>query len=188
MEAQISNSILSIAIVVIAIAVVLQTVSAVISAMAVFKVKASVDEARAQFEPLANDAKLVLEEARNNLRETNEKLKPILVSAATITTNIREVSEKTNDIVTRGQAQAERLDAVLTDTVERARVQMDNVEDTMNHVLRSVRDTSTHVNQGILSPIRKMNGIVNGIGAAVGFLSQGRTTVQRATHEDEMFI
>jgi ElaB/YqjD/DUF883 family membrane-anchored ribosome-binding protein len=162
MEAQISNSILSAAIVVIAIAVVLQTVSAVVSAMAVFKVKASVDEARAQFEPLAADAKKVLDEARNNLRETNEKLQPILASAIAITQNVKEVTHKTNEIVTRGQAQAERLDTVLTDTVERARVQMDNVEKTMDHVLRTVRDTSTHVNQGILSPIRKVNGIVNG--------------------------
>jgi ABC-type transporter Mla subunit MlaD len=188
MDAQTSNTVITIAISVIAIAVVLQTISAIVSAMATLKVKGIVEEARSKLEPVTENAMQVLTETRQSVKETNEKLQPILTNAIRITNEIKEVSERTNEIVARGQAQAANLDAALTDTVGRARVQIANVEDTMDHVLRNVRDTSTHVNQGVLSPIRKVNGLVNGVSAALGFLMQGRTTVQRATHEDEMFI
>ncbi len=188
MEAQVSNQIIVIAIVVIAIAVVMQTISAMVSAMTALRMKAALDKARQEIEPLAVQAKELLGEARVAVRATNEQLQPILQSAARITVELQEITHKANDMASRGKAQAEQLDDALTETVDRVRVQMTNVEATVEHVLQNVRDTSSHVNTGIVTPIRKLNGLMNGVSTALGFLLQGRTTVQRATHEDEMFI
>lgn len=188
MDAQTSNTIISVAIAVIAVAVVLQAVSAVVSAVAAMKMKKAVEEARRQIEPVAANAMVVLNETRAAVQATNEQLKPVMAIALQITTEMKEITGKVNAVSTIGKTQAESLDEALTETVGRVRVQLGNVEDTMDHVLRNVRETSNHVNQGVLSPIRKVNGIVNGLSAALGFLLQGRTTVQRATHEDEMFI
>jgi ABC-type transporter Mla subunit MlaD len=150
--------------------------------------KASIAEIQSQVKPVAERAMEVLEQTRTTVTAINTKMDPILANAAEVTAQAKSVMDKANQIMDRGQNQAVRIDEALTETVDRVRVQLGNVEDTVDHVLRGVRHTSDHVHEGILSPIRQLNGLVSGVSAAVGFLLQGRTTVSRATQDDEMFI
>lgn len=187
-EPQLANSIVTIAIAVIAVAVALQAISAVVSAIAANKMKASISQIQTQIKPVAERAMEVLEQTRTTVTSIHAKVDPILADAAQVTAQAKSVMEKANTIMDRGQNQAAKIDEALSETVDRVRVQLGNVEGTVEHVLRGVRQTSNHVHEGILSPIRQLNGLVSGVSAAVGFLLQGRTTVSRATQDDEMFI
>ena len=187
-EPQLANTIVTIAIAVIAVAVAMQAVSAVVTAIASSKMKASIADIQSQVKPVAARAMEVLDQTRGAVTSLHARLDPILNDAANVTAQAKTVMEKANAIMAKGQYQAENLDEALTETVDRVRIQLGNVEDTVDHVLRGVRSTSDQMSSGILAPIRKANGLVNGVAAAVGFLMQGRTTVSRATHDDEMFI
>lgn len=187
-EQQLANTIVTIAIAVIAVAVAMQAISAVIAAIAAMKTKAAVEAIRSHVQPVAERAMEVLEQSRNTVTTVHARLDPILSDAANVTAQAKSVMEKANLIMEKGQNQAANIDVALTETVERVRTQLGNVEETVGHVLHGVRSTSDQLNSGILTPIRKANGLVNGIAAAVGFLMQGRTTVSRATQDDAMFI
>ncbi|MCZ2154035.1 MAG: hypothetical protein LC114_09075 [Bryobacterales bacterium] len=187
-ESQLANTIVTIAIAVIAVAVAIQAISAVVAAIAASKMKAAVSEIQSQVKPIAERAMEVLDQTRTVVASLQTRVEPLLTDAAHVVAQAKGVTEKANAIMARGQSQAENLDAALTDTVQRVRLQLGNVEHTMDHVLHGVRSTADQMNSGILAPIRKANGLVNGVAAAVGFLMQGRTTVSRATHDDEMFI
>ena len=66
---------------------------------------------------------------------------------------------------------------------------MDRVELILDDTLSSLHETSVLLNKGILRPIREINGVAAGIQAALACLFSGRRlTVERATHDDEMFI
>ncbi|MDZ7637559.1 MAG: hypothetical protein U5J83_04820 [Bryobacterales bacterium] len=187
-EQQLANTIVTIAVAVIAVAVAMQAISAVVSAIAASKMKKAIVEIQGQVKPVAERAMEVLEQTRGTVTSLNARIEPILSDAADVTAQAKTVMAKANVIMAKGQNQAEKMDEALTETVERVRIQLGNVEGTVDHVLRGVRSTSTEMNEGILSPVRRMNGLVNGVSAALGFLLQGRTTVSRATHDDEMFI
>lgn len=187
-EQQLANTIVTIAIAVIAVAVAMQAISAVVAAIAATKTRAAIEEIKNQVKPVAERAMEVLSQTRGTVTSLHERLDPILNDAASVTAQAKTVMEKANLIMAKGQNQAESLDEALTETVERVRMQLGNVEDTVDHVLRGVRSTSDELNSGIVAPIRKANGLVNGVAAALGFLMQGRTTVSRATQDDAMFI
>ena len=59
------------------------------------------------------------------------------------------------------------------------------VEDTVGRV----HETVGAVHNGLLAPVRQINGLAAGAKAAVGvFLKGGRPNVAEATQQDEMFI
>jgi hypothetical protein len=52
-----------------------------------------------------------------------------------------------------------------------------------------VHETVTVLHDGILRPLREVNGIVAGLRAGIGYLlGNRRPSVAQATHDDEMFI
>jgi hypothetical protein len=49
--------------------------------------------------------------------------------------------------------------------------------------------TAALLNKGILRPVREINAVAAGVQAALASLFRGqRSSVERATHDDEMFI
>ena len=102
---------------------------------------------------------------------------------------VSEVATKTGQVLDLTYKQLVRIDEVLGEATSRARIQMDRVELVLDDTLSRLHETAAMLNNGILRPIREINGVAAGVQAALACLFSGRRlTVERATHDDEMFI
>ncbi len=101
----------------------------------------------------------------------------------------QEVTAKTNAVLDSTRTQLDRIDGVLADATARVRVQMDRVEVVFDDTVRRVHQTVTLLNDGILRPIREVNGVAVGVRAAFLHLMRGsRPNVDQVTTDEEMFI
>jgi ABC-type transporter Mla subunit MlaD len=103
--------------------------------------------------------------------------------------NIIEITTKANEMMDIGKAQLVKLDAVITDATTRAQVQLERAELVVDDTVSRVHQSVTAVHNGILKPVKEIQGIATGVRAAVEhFLRGGRPSVAQATQDDEMFI
>ena len=73
--------------------------------------------------------------------------------------------------------------------VNHLKVQGERVELVVEDILSRVQEVVGVVSGGVLRPVKEVSGIVSGVKTAVRtFISGRRPTVERATHDDEMFI
>ncbi|MGH9502927.1 MAG: hypothetical protein ACRD20_08755 [Terriglobales bacterium] len=101
----------------------------------------------------------------------------------TIANNVSETST-----VVRGQI--ERLDATVTDIVDRTRLQVIRADELLNRTMDRIEETSDAVHRTVISPVRQLSGLVQGLSAGLEFLLGGK---RRRGHDvsvpqDEMFI
>jgi ABC-type transporter Mla subunit MlaD len=117
-----------------------------------------------------------------------------LVSIATTTVEqsgkqINEITTRANDILDSTKRQLAIMEDVVGDAAVRAKVQMERVELVLDDTLSRAHETVSVVHDGIMRPLREVNGIAVGIRAALGAIARGnRPTVDRATSDEEMFI
>jgi ABC-type transporter Mla subunit MlaD len=129
-----------------------------------------------------------------------EKITPLvpkvesLVAKATSTVEqsgrqITDITTRANDILDSTKRQLAIVEEVVGDAAVRAKVQMERVELVLDDTLSRAHETVAVVHDGIMRPLREVNGIAAGVRAALGSLARGnRPTVDRATSDEEMFI
>jgi hypothetical protein len=118
-----------------------------------------------------------IESAHSLLLELRPKIE-------TLTTNASESS-----IVVRNQLQ--RIDATLTDFLDRTRLQVIRADELISRTIDKVEETSESVHKTVMSPLRHVNGLVNAISTGVDvFLGQKRRHPKNGAGvpQDEMFI
>ena len=125
-----------------------------------------------------------LEAAHTFMIENAPKAATILDNVATSTSTVNR--------------QIERVDATVTDIVDRTRLQVIRADELVTRTLDRVEETTDFVHHRVLSPIRHAAGLIQGVGAGVGALLGGiRSTKngkREARHDDkkpgdgEMFI
>jgi ABC-type transporter Mla subunit MlaD len=102
---------------------------------------------------------------------------------------ITEITTRANDILDSTKRQLAIVEEVVGDAAGRAKVQMERVELVLDDTLSRAHETVAVVHDGIMRPLREVNGLAAGIRAAMGALARGnRPTVDRATSDEEMFI
>jgi hypothetical protein len=89
------------------------------------------------------------------------------------------------------RAQIERVDATVSDAVDRTRLQVIRADELINRTLDRVEETSDMVHRTVVSPIRQMQGLVQGLSAGLEFFlgrkrRQGRDGM--GVPQDELFI
>lgn len=142
-----------------------------------------------QARSVLSKAESTLEENRKNIANITAKASEIASKASDFMTRANEIAEKANDVVESGKVQMARLDTVVADASSRARVQLERAELVVDDTMTRVHQTVTAVHNGVVRPVREIQGVTAGIRAAVQhFLRGGRPTVADATHDDEMFI
>jgi hypothetical protein len=102
----------------------------------------------------------------------------------TLTANVSESST-----VVRNQLG--RIDATLTDALDRARLQVIRADELLSRTMDKVEETSESVHKTVMSPLRHVNGLVNAISTGVDvFLGQKRRHPKNGAGvpQDEMFI
>lgn len=104
-------------------------------------------------------------------------------------TQILEVTTKANNILDITKSQMARVEEVLNDATTRAKAQLERVELVMDDTISRAHETVALVHNGIMRPLREVQGLTAGFRAAIAFLLRGNhRTVAQATHDEEMFI
>ena len=102
---------------------------------------------------------------------------------------ITEITTRANDILDSTKRQLAIVEEVVGDAAARAKVQMERVELVLDDTLSRAHETVAVVHDGIMRPLREVNGIAAGVRAALNSLARGnRPTVDQATSDEEMFI
>ena len=119
--------------------------------------------------------------------------KSILAKAETTIDDSRkhivEITAKANEMMDAGKAQLVKLDDVITDASSRAKVQLERAELVIDDTMSRVHHSVATVHNGIIKPIREIQGLTTGFRTALEHFIRGqRPSVAQATHDDEMFI
>jgi len=94
------------------------------------------------------------------------------------------------------RSQVERMDATVTDAVDRARLQVIRADELLTRTLDRVEETSEMVHKTVISPVRRFSGLIQGVTTGIEFLVGGRGSrrnggsreARRPVPQDEMFI
>jgi len=102
---------------------------------------------------------------------------------------IVEVTTRANEILDSTKRQLAMVEDVVSDASARAKVQLERVELVLDDTLNRAHETVATVHDGIMRPLREINGIAAGIKTALAYLARGnRPSVDQATSDEEMFI
>ncbi len=93
------------------------------------------------------------------------------------------------------RSQVQRVDAAVNDVVDRARLQIIRADELLSRTLDRVEETSDMVHKTVISPVRQLAGMMQGITVGLEFLfggggrrNGGPRTERHAVPQDEMFI
>jgi methyl-accepting chemotaxis protein len=155
------------------IAVVLQAVILVAMFVALrktsIKVEGLTDDIRTKILPTAEIVHDMLAEFRPKLETTMSNI---------------------TDTSTLLRAQIERLDATISDVMDRTRLQIIRADDLVTKTMDRVEDATDTVHRNVVSPIRKISGIIQGLTVGLDFLMgpKHRKGARVPVPQDEMFI
>jgi hypothetical protein len=138
----------------------------------------------AHMEALATEVKTKVmpsvEQAQQMLTEMRPKL-------AVITDNLQEAT-------TVMRSQIKRVDATVNDVLDRTRLQVIRADELLSRTMDRVEHTSEVVQKTVVSPVRHISGLMQGITVGLEFLFSGRgkngggRQERRPVPQDEMFI
>jgi hypothetical protein len=127
--------------------------------------------------------------------EVNTKALPLIETTQTL---LVEVKPRVIDIVTNAEesariarAQMERLDATVSDIVDRTRLQVIRADELVNRTMDRVEETTDMVHRTVVSPIRRLSGLVQGLSAGLEFFLGRKRRQPRdgmGVPQDELFI
>jgi hypothetical protein len=140
----------------------------------------AVRQTAARMETLATDVRTKVLPAAEIAHSMLVEFRPLL---QTLVTNVSESS-------TVVRAQIERLDATVSDAIDRTRLQVIRADELLNRTLDRVESTTDLVHKTVVSPVRQLSGLVRGITTGLEFLI-GTKRRQRngvPVPQDEMFI
>ncbi len=132
----------------------------------------------AKVESLAEEVKTKVlptaELAQSMLAELRPKIENVVDNVSVSTTVLR--------------TQVERIDATLTDIVDRTRLQVIRADEFVNSTMDKLEETREAVQRTVVSPVRHISGIMHGVTAGLeAFFSRKRARASTVP-QDEMFI
>jgi len=102
---------------------------------------------------------------------------------------IETVADNVSVSTTMLRTQLERIDATLTDIVDRTRLQVIRADEFVNNTMDKLEETREAVQRTVVSPVRHISGLMHGVTAGVeAFFSRRRTRSSSNVQQDEMFI
>lgn len=126
------------------------------------------------------------EEVKTKVLPTAELAHSMLIDLRPkIETLIDNVSVSTTVLRT----QMERVDATLTDIVDRTRLQVIRADEFVSHTMDKLEETREAVQRTVVSPVRQISGLMHGLTVGMeAFFSRRRGRNSNAAQQDEMFI
>jgi hypothetical protein len=153
----------------------------VLQALIMVALYLAVRRSTARMDALANEIK---EKALPTMETVQSFLVEVRPKVESITANVAESSALV-------KSQLTRLDATLTDALDRTRLQVIRADELLNRTMDKVEETSDIVHKTVVSPLRHVSGVMNAISTGVEtFLGQKRRHGKNGmgVPQDEMFI
>ena len=131
--------------------------------------------------------------------EVKAKMLPTLEQTQVFLTEIgpklHVIADNLQDSTTLLRDQVLRVDATVKDAMDRGRLQIIRADELVTRTLDRVEETSDMVHQTVISPVRRLSGLVQGLTVGLEFLFGGRgrrngngREERRPVPQDEMFI
>jgi hypothetical protein len=89
------------------------------------------------------------------------------------------------------RGQMDRIDVTVSDIIDRTRLQVIRADELVSRTMDKVEETSEMVHRTVVSPIRRVSGIVQGLSAGLEFFFNRRRRNSRdgvGVPQDELFI
>jgi uncharacterized protein YoxC len=117
----------------------------------------------------------LMESARKIMEENKPRIGEITAHTAETTKTIKQ--------------QTQRLGLLLNDVADRAQHRVAQLDYKVEQTVDQIEEVGDSVKDAVLKPVREVNGILNGVRAAISTYAQGsRRPIERATQDEEMFI
>jgi uncharacterized protein YoxC len=131
--------------------------------------------------------------------DVKTKVMPTVVEVQAMITTLRPkietIVENMSETTTTLRSEVRRVDATVNDAVDRARLQIIRADELLSRTLDRVEQTSDMVHKTVVSPVKQLSGLVQGITTGLEFLFGGRNRrnggsreERRPVPQDEMFI
>ena len=126
--------------------------------------------------------------------EVKDKVLPTADTAQSIMLDLRPkidtIANNVSETTTVVRGQLERIDATVSDVVDRTRLQVIRADELLNRTMDRIEETSDVVHRTVVSPVRQLSGIIQGLTAGLEFLLGGerRRRHDVSVPQDEMFI
>lgn len=140
----------------------------------------AVRQSTARLEALAS-------EVRTKILPTAELAQSMLADLRPkVETLVANVSESSTIV----RSQLERLDATVKDVIDRARLQIIRADELLGRTLDRVEQTTDLMHKTVVSPVRQVSGVFQGVVAGMEFFFSGKRRERNASPiaQDEMFI
>lgn len=140
----------------------------------------AVRKSSSRMEALATEVKIRVAPTADTVQTMLAELRP---KFETIATNVSETTS-----VVGGQI--ERQDAIISEVVDRTRLQVIRADELLNLAMNRIEETGDVVHRTVVSPARQLSGLVKGVMAGLEFLRVGkrRRGQDVSAPRDEMFI
>lgn len=154
------------------------SVAVVLQMVILFGMYLSMRKTSAKVEALTDDV-------RTKVLPTAEVAHAMIVDLRPkIETAIDNVSESTTMV----RAQLQRLDATVSDVIDRTRLQVIRADELVSRTMDKVEDATEVVHDTVVSPVRRLSGLLHGVQAALDVLMGKRRRNGVTVPQDEMFI
>ena len=127
--------------------------------------------------------------------EVTSKVVPTVENAnqmlVTVRPRVEDIVENVELTARMARAQMERLDATVSDIVDRTRLQVIRADELVNRTMDKVEETSEMVHRTVVSPIRQLSGLMQGLSAGLEFFLGRKRRQSRdgmGVPQDELFI
>jgi ABC-type transporter Mla subunit MlaD len=118
-----------------------------------------------------------------------EKANAVIPKVEALVESTKATVDESRKLVASAKEQLDKVDDLVTEASSRARVQMDRMEMVLDDTMDKAQQTVNVVSNGIVKPVREIQGIAAGIQAAFAYLLRSaRPSVDQATSDEEMFI
>jgi len=131
--------------------------------------------------------------------EIKTRIMPTVEQAQTLMTEMHPklhvIADNLQEATALMRDQVQRVDATVSDTVDRARLQIIRADELVTRTLDRVEQTSDMVHRTVISPVRQLSGLMQGLTVGLEFLFGNRARKngnsrddRRPVPQDEMFI
>jgi hypothetical protein len=127
--------------------------------------------------------------------EVSSKALPMIDTAQTMLVEVKprvvDIVANAEEVVRMGRSQMERLDATVSDIVDRTRLQVIRADELVNRTMDRVEETTDLVHRTVVSPVRQLSGLMQGVSAGLEFFLGRKRRQPRdgmGVPQDELFI
>jgi len=133
-------------------------------------------------ERMRTDLENSVRPALTDFREVLGQTKHILQSFHSTAENIASISETV-------KFQVERVNGVIEETTDRARIQISRADQVVAEAIQKMEATATVVQENVLAPIREASAIIRGVHGGLHFLfARKKNAVDQVHQDEELFI